>query len=63
MRIAGANAALRADDADQAGELATAALEHFRAMEAKGWYRRCEELLRGLGRRAPTPRTGPGPAG
>ena len=62
MRITGAGAALRADDADQAAALAAAALERFRAMEAEGWCRRCEGLLRRLGRRAPTSATGPGTA-
>ncbi len=44
MRIAGACAALRAEDPGQARQLAVAASDGFRAMGAEDWCRRCEEL-------------------
>ncbi len=62
MRIAGADAALRAGDADQAADLAAAALVRFRAMESEGWCRRSEGLLRRLGRGPPTSGTSRGTA-
>ena len=58
MRFTGADAAVRAGDVDQAGDLAAAALERFRAMEAEGWCRRVEALLRRLGRRVPSRQSG-----
>jgi ATP/maltotriose-dependent transcriptional regulator MalT len=63
MRIIGADAAGRADDANQACRLAAAALERVRAMEADGWCRRCEASLRRLGLRVPGHRTPRGPGG
>lgn len=63
MRIVGADVAARVDHTGQAAELAAAALERFRNVEADGWCRRCEATLRGLGRRVPGHRTARGPGG
>jgi DNA-binding NarL/FixJ family response regulator len=48
---------------DEAAELAAAALERVRAMGAEEWCRRCEALLRRLGRHVPGRRTPRGPGG
>jgi DNA-binding CsgD family transcriptional regulator len=63
MRVAGADVALRAGDADQAARLAAAALDRFRALEAEGWCQRCEGFLRRLGHRVPGRRTPSGAGG
>ena len=63
MRFAGAGAASRAGDLDQAADLASAALQDFRGMAAEGWSRRAEALLRGLGRRVPSRQSGRGAGG
>lgn len=62
MRLSGARAAERAGDAGGA-DLAATALDRFREMEAEGWCRQCEALLRRLGRRVPGRRTPRGPGG
>ena len=63
MRLTGAESALRAGAVREAGEIAAGALEGFRAIDAEGWCRHCEALLRRLGHRVPGRRTPRGPGG
>jgi ATP/maltotriose-dependent transcriptional regulator MalT len=59
MRMVGAEALARlAGGEDEAAELAAGALRAHREMGGEDWARRAEGLLRRLGRRAPTRRSG-----